>query len=152
MLVVCLGAGWTTLLDRSSPNVAVPAPARVAGGRRRHAAASPRRSGRPSAGSSCTWRGRSRAGYFGATLALNLVLSLFLQDGLHLSPLAAALTLPGAIGFAAASAASAGMVSRFGTLLCLALLLAALLLAVADGLRPVRPAARASEPLEVTPA
>ncbi|GAA2636411.1 MFS transporter [Dactylosporangium fulvum] len=53
--------------------------------------------------------------YFGATLALNLVLSLFLQDGLGFSPLAAAaLTLQGAAGIAASSTASNRLVSRFG--------------------------------------
>ncbi|MEV8511756.1 MFS transporter [Dactylosporangium sp. NPDC051484] len=53
--------------------------------------------------------------YFGATLALNLVLSIFLQDGLGFSaPAAAAMALPGAVGFAAASTASASMVARYG--------------------------------------
>ncbi|MFI5908101.1 MFS transporter [Dactylosporangium sp. NPDC051541] len=53
--------------------------------------------------------------YFGATLALGLALSLFLQNGLGYSALAvAAVTLPGAIGFAAASTASTAMVTRYG--------------------------------------
>ncbi|WP_238015847.1 MFS transporter [Dactylosporangium sp. AC04546] len=53
--------------------------------------------------------------YFGAALALNLVIALFLQDGLGLSPLAAAaLSLPGAVGFAASSTASHRLVSRYG--------------------------------------
>ncbi|WP_432994799.1 MFS transporter [Dactylosporangium sp. CA-233914] len=53
--------------------------------------------------------------YFGATLALTLALTLFLQNGLGYTPLAtAALTLPGAIGFALASSASTAMVTRFG--------------------------------------
>ncbi|MGI5240828.1 MFS transporter [Dactylosporangium sp. CA-139066] len=53
--------------------------------------------------------------HFGATLALNLVLSLFLQDELGFAPLAAAaMSLPGAVGFAAASAAGAAVLARFG--------------------------------------
>ncbi|GAA4254407.1 MFS transporter [Dactylosporangium darangshiense] len=53
--------------------------------------------------------------YFGATLALNLVLSLYLQDDLGFPPLAAAaMSLPSAVGFAAASAASASVLARFG--------------------------------------
>nr|BFE58076.1 MFS transporter [Dactylosporangium thailandense] len=53
--------------------------------------------------------------YFGATLALGLALSLFLQHGLGYDPLiTAALTLPGAVGFAAASFLSTAVVTRYG--------------------------------------
>ncbi|GAA2335910.1 MFS transporter [Dactylosporangium salmoneum] len=53
--------------------------------------------------------------YFGATLALNLVLSLYLQEDLGLPPLAAAaMALPSALGFAAASALGASVVGRYG--------------------------------------
>ncbi len=51
--------------------------------------------------------------YFGGTLALNLVLSLYLQDGLHYSPLAAAaIVLPSAVGFTVTSAITAGLRRR----------------------------------------
>ncbi|MEV4510790.1 MFS transporter [Dactylosporangium sp. NPDC049525] len=57
--------------------------------------------------------------YFGATLALNLVLSLYLQDGLHYAPLAAAaIALPSAVGFTVTSAFTAGL-RRRGTTIAL---------------------------------
>ncbi|GAA4936153.1 MFS transporter [Actinoplanes utahensis] len=52
---------------------------------------------------------------FGSSLSANLVLVLYLQDGLGWTPLQAALPLiPGAIGFAAASSQSWRLVARFG--------------------------------------
>ncbi|GGN72465.1 MFS transporter [Actinoplanes lobatus] len=52
---------------------------------------------------------------FGATLSANLVLVLYLQEGLGWPALEAALPLiPGAIGFAAASSQSWRLVARFG--------------------------------------
>ncbi|MDH6125074.1 MFS transporter [Kitasatospora sp. GP82] len=54
-------------------------------------------------------------GQFGASLASGLVLVMFLQDGLGLSPLAAAaVTLPSALAMAGASAVAWRMVQRFG--------------------------------------
>lgn len=52
---------------------------------------------------------------FGATLSANLVLILYLQDGLGWTPLQAALPMiPGALGFAVASSLSWRLLARFG--------------------------------------
>ncbi|SDT32098.1 MFS transporter [Actinoplanes derwentensis] len=52
---------------------------------------------------------------FGATLSANLVLILYLQDGLGWTPLRAALPMiPGALGFAVASSLSWRVLARFG--------------------------------------
>ncbi|WP_460494693.1 MFS transporter [Dactylosporangium cerinum] len=69
--------------------------------------------------------------YFGATLALNLVLSLYLQDGLHYPPLAAAaIALPSAVGFTVASAFAAGL-RRRGTTIALGVAVASIAAALA---------------------
>ncbi|GAA1607434.1 MFS transporter [Actinoplanes couchii] len=52
---------------------------------------------------------------FGATLSANLVLILYLQDGLGWTPLQAALPMvPGALGFAIASSLSWRLLARYG--------------------------------------
>ncbi|MET7418622.1 MFS transporter [Dactylosporangium sp. NPDC005555] len=69
--------------------------------------------------------------YFGATLALNLVLSLYLQDGLHHPPLAAAaIALPSAVGFALTSAFTSGL-RRRGTTVALGVAVASIAASIA---------------------
>jgi MFS family permease len=75
--------------------------------------------------------------YFGATLALNLVLSLYLQDGLHYPPLAAAaIALPSAVGFTVTSALTAGLPRR-GTTIALGVAACSIAAAVAAAFAPV---------------
>ncbi|MGI5177228.1 MFS transporter [Dactylosporangium sp. CA-152071] len=70
--------------------------------------------------------------YFGATLALNLVLSLYLQDGLHHPPLAAAaIALPSAVGFTLTSALASGL-RRRGTTVALGVAVAGIAASIAS--------------------